>query len=388
MIDLASKENCNGCTACISICPKNCIQMVENDEGFKYPKINLEICVKCHKCENVCPELNIPNINKSNKIFLKLKNKDDNIRYNSSSGGFFYSIAKYFLENENTYVFGAVLDSSFTVRHLGINNVDELLPLCKSKYVQSNLDGIFNQIKKKLTLGNYVLFVGTPCQISGLINYLGKEYKNLITIDFVCHGVPSDKVWKGYLDSLEKKYNDKIKNIFFRDKRIYGWKEGGIGIELFKHTINEQLNNNSYLIGFNKSLYLRSSCYNCSFKGISRSSDLTMLDLWGVEHYDEKFDDNIGCSGLIIQSTKGKKYFDFIKNEFFLDTLLEENLIEYNSQIVKSAIRNKKRKQFFQEFNLSGFEKAYLKTYKDSKISVFSKKIRTYLEIMKRKITK
>ena len=224
MIDIKSKQECCGCQACFNICPKNAIEMIEDNEGFKYPSINKEKCIKCGLCEKVCPYVN----EYSKKQILNESiayggwNLNEEIRRISSSGGIFTAIAKYIIE-KNGVVCGAIFDENLNVVHDIVDNLNDLKKMNGAKYVQSDMRDNLKKIKKYLDNGRLVLFSGTPCQVSGLNSYLNKEYNNLYTCDIVCHGVPSPKVFNKYKKELEKDNSSKISFINFRDK-ITGWK--------------------------------------------------------------------------------------------------------------------------------------------------------------------
>lgn len=223
MLKLISKHDCCGCTACASICPKGCIAMTADSEGFYYPEINENLCINCGLCEKVCPLLHKPAQHTILNVY-GAKNCDDGIRYTSSSGGMFTLFANAVLQSGGT-VFGAELDDAFQVCHTSITNTGELFKLRGSKYVQSKMTGIFKKVRTLLNNGKKVLFSGTPCQIAGLKGFLMKDYENLTTVDVVCHGVPSAKVYNKYLQEIASDTGESITKVNFRDK-ANGWKQG------------------------------------------------------------------------------------------------------------------------------------------------------------------
>ena len=223
MIDIEDKRNCTSCSACYNICPKNAIEMIEDKEGFKYPVVNKKLCIECKMCEKICPV-----INKNKKedkyqepIVIAAQSKDTNIRLDSTSGGLYTEIAKSILK-QNGYICGAVYDEYWMVKHILTNDDKELEHLRSSKYLQSDINNIYSEIKSILQQGKKVLMCGSPCQIAGLNNYLGKAYENLYTCDFICRGMNSPKIFKGYINNLESKYKSKITKIKFKNK-IHGW---------------------------------------------------------------------------------------------------------------------------------------------------------------------
>ena len=220
MIEITEKSNCCGCTACANKCPRNAIKMVEDDKGFLYPYIDRKKCINCGLCDKVCPIINKRKTENYPKAYAAI-NKDEKIRLNSSSGGIFSALANYILE-EQGIIFGAAFSDDFLVKHIMIDNKDDLYKLRTSKYLQSSLGDIYKEVEKKLNEGKKVLFTGTSCQINGLYGYLNKIYENLYTQDIICHGVPSPKVWKNYLKYRQEKDLESPTKINFREKTI-GW---------------------------------------------------------------------------------------------------------------------------------------------------------------------
>ena len=271
-------------------------------------------------------------------------NKDEQIRLQSSSGGIFYTLASYIL-NKDGVVFGARFDDSWNVVHDYCEKIDDLHSFLGSKYVQSKIGDTYRQVKDFLLKDRFVLFCGTPCQIYGLKCYLNKDYDNLILVDFVCHGVPSTKVWKTY---LEKNFTiDEISNISFRNKKN-GWSLYSLEITQEKNSYSCIHKNNSYIKGFLAAMYLRPSCYHCKFKGSERSSDFTLGDLWGFDEFnlpDDFFDDK-GISLVMVHSKKGKNLFEALETcrSVPVDISLA---IKKNPMIEKSIRENKKRKKFY-----------------------------------------
>ena len=215
-----NKKDCCACGACLNICPKEAISLKQDEYGFLYPEIDEYLCIRCELCKKVCAFQNVEEDNVPISTFAAIS-KNRNQAKNSASGGIFAAIAQYVINN-NGIVYGAAFDDSWNVKHIGIEHIEDLIKLQGSKYTQSNTDTTFIEVKKMLALGKQVLYSGTPCQIAGLKKYLGKDYTNLITIDIICHGVPSNKMFKDYLSYLEAKNNAKIQNFKFRDKKT-GW---------------------------------------------------------------------------------------------------------------------------------------------------------------------
>lgn len=198
MIEIKDKKDCCGCYACYNICPKKCISMKADEEGFWYSVIEQNKCVNCNLCEKVCPIINPVNRGNSLKLSYAVKNKDEDIRLRSSSGGMFYLLAEDTIK-QNGLVYGAAFDKDFSVKHIGIDKISEIELLQGSKYLQSSIGDTYKHVKNDLRENKQVLFTGTPCQVEGLKSFLGKEEENLITMDFICHGVPSPSIWGGVL---------------------------------------------------------------------------------------------------------------------------------------------------------------------------------------------
>ena len=224
-------DQCTGCEACANICPKDCISMVENAEGFLFPKIDSGKCVGCELCEKACPVLSPIPIHKTQedvKVYA-LIHKDEDVRSHSSSGGAFSAIADFVLE-QGGVVFGAAFDENFEVHHICVDKPEDLYKLRGSKYVQSRIGDAYRQAKEKLQQGRLVFFTGTACQTSGLLGFLGRDYENLITQDLICHGVPSPLAWRKYIQLNRRWAKSEVEHIFFRDK-IFGWHNWHVSID-------------------------------------------------------------------------------------------------------------------------------------------------------------
>lgn len=349
MIEIKDKENCCGCYACYNICPKLCITMKTDNEGFWYPNIDKNKCINCNLCEKVCPIINPVKRADSKKIAYASMNKDEQVRMKSSSGGMFSILAEYIIKN-NGVVYGAGFDEDFNIKHKRILCNTDLDSLRGSKYVQSSIGDIYKQVKNDLESNKPVLFTGTPCQVEGLRSYLKKEYINLITMDFICHGVPSPLVWKKYLEEMKKSKQENIKNIYFRNKDI-GWKIFSLKIIFDEKIYSNTLNNDLFMKGFLQDVYLRPSCYNCKFKKINRISDITVADFWGIENVLPKMDDDRGTSLIVVHSEKGKQLFDELSEKMIVNEVNLNEAIKYNSSMITSVKYNKKRKKFFMELN-------------------------------------
>jgi len=367
MIQIKNKVNCCGCTACMSICPKKCIEMKPDEEGFLYPDIDKIECTRCGLCEKACPILNrIEEKRFDQKAFL-VNNKNDKIRQESTSGGAFTAIAEYVIE-KNGIVFGATFDDEYNVIHKHVNKKEELHIFRNSKYVQSDLKNCFKEAKEYLDKGTYVCFSGTPCQIEGLISFLDEKYSNLITVDIVCHAVPSPLVWKKYFKYIKKeKLNDsKIESISFRDKSKYGYKYSTMTIVAEEREYREGVETDPYLRAFFKDLSDRPACYECCFKKQYRVSDFTIWDCFITEEFDEKLDDDKGTTRVLIHNEKAEKVFENIKHKFDYLEVPPEKLVNGVREMRSSVNMNVKRKQFFYDINNISEKEFFNKYFPDS----------------------
>lgn len=338
---------CSGCTACFAICPKDAITMQADLEGFKYPVIDKSKCIDCGLCCKVCSLENMYGNFGEDKTSFACSAKDENFAKQSSSGGVFAILANMYIQ-EQAAIYGAAFDYNWNVCHIRVDKKDELKRLYTSKYVQSDMGNTFRQVKSDLDNGKKVLFAGTPCQVAGLKTYLQKDYLNLLTVDFICRGVPSPLVWQRYIDELEQNLNSKITEISFRDKKD-GWKN--FNFKLITDNGNvfyEKHGDNIYIKGFLKDLYLRPSCYDCKFKTLKRESDITLADFWGIEKIIPDMNIDKGVSLCWPSSKKGKRALaDVLKQTDYYEVKLKE-AIRHNSSAIKSVVVHKNRDKFFE----------------------------------------
>lgn len=384
MQKILNKSECTGCTACFNICPKSAIEMIEDKNGFKHPNIIEEKCINCGLCKKTCPILKFKENKSENKSYVGYA-KDKKYTDNSSSGGIFPLIAEKIL-NENGIVIGAAFDNRNLV-HIAIENKNELNKLKGSKYLQSDLNNIFKFIKDNVK-DKKILFVGLPCQVAGLKSFLDKDYENLLCIDLICHGVPSPKLFYKYLEEIEEKYNNKVIKYDFRDKSS-GWDTYSNSITLNNKKITELHQNNAYIRLFLSNIALRESCYNCNFKLGNKYSDITLGDFWGVNKYYPEFYNKRGVSAIIINTKKGKEYFENIKEQMKYKECSLEEIIEGNPMLIKSAEYSKKRNEFFYDMDSNKIGKLvnkYTKKTNNNIVKRILKKILKILKIVKTKI--
>ena len=309
---LAPRDICTGCSACSSVCPEKAIAMAPDTEGFLQPRIDRSKCVGCGLCRKVCPVLTTPLKNHDSPECFAFKTRDRELLRSSSSGGAFSELALPVIRSGGV-VFGCVMTApDFVAHHVLAESESALAAMRGSKYVQSDIGNAFVKCKEVLLQGRKVLFSGTSCQIAGLKVFLGKEYANLITVDFICHGVPSPAVWKKYLGQHEAVAKSKVNSISFRNKH-YSWKKYSLAVSFDneKRNLINSLGKDLYLKAFIGNYCLRKCCYTCSFKpGQGSVSDITIADFWGIEEVCPEAFDDLGVSAVIVHTTNGRTAFD------------------------------------------------------------------------------
>lgn len=384
MINLVEKkENCCGCALCYNVCPKHAISMVEDEFGYVYPNIDEEKCINCGLCKMRCTYQNKDKkLNMPIQVFAACA-KDKEILKNSASGGVFSSIAKEFLK-QGGVVYGSsmiIKKGESIVKHTRVDNVDELYMLQGSKYVQSNIKETYFQIKNDLYNGKKVLFSGTPCQVASVKEFMND--KNLLTIDIICHGVPNNKMFNDYLQVIEKKERDNIKEFKFRDK-TKGW---GLFASYTFNNSNKKIIKPAYELSYYQlfldSKIYRKNCYNCPYAKESRCSDITIGDYWGFKqeypNIADKFNDKDGISCILINTEIGKKYIEEYKDELDLIDSDIQKVSRHNKQLKKPSEYPYDREKILLLYNRYGFERLE-KNYKIRNfIKNFIKKIRDIL---------
>lgn len=376
-------KKCLSCRSCFLTCPKNAIEMRENREGFFYPIIN-EKCINCGLCVTHCPILT-PNKKPffGQRIFCLILKNEELLR-KSSSGGVFAGIANYIL-SENGVVYGCAYDENFNANIIGITNVADLYKLQGSKYVASNTNVTYKQVKENLEIGKKVLYCGSPCQIAGLKAFLGKDYENLYTLDLICHGTPSQKLFSKYIEWLGKKFGGKIIYYGFRDKDISGWSCGGIAIAKTK-TKTIEGNCDPYYASFLRGETYKESCYSCKFANMERVGDITIGDFWGVNKYYPNVDKKKGVSCCLINTKNGDELFESVKEYFEFFEISENEVREKNTNLYKPANRPTIRNHIYEE--IDSFESIEFFKKFQCKKSIFIKMKRFCLRLIPTPIKK
>lgn len=332
MIQIKNKVECCGCNACGDICGRQAISFKTDNEGFWYPEVDLEKCVDCGLCEKVCPIMNKANhINRNaDPNVYAAYTKDEAIRLDSTSGGIHSMLANQMYERQ-AFVGGAVYNIDHTVSHILDDNPARLPEIRSSKYLQSNSEGVYKEVRRLLNAGEQVFFCGTPCQIHALYNFVGKEWDNLYTCDFICRGVNSPKVFLKYMEMLEKQYGSKAVEIKFKNKK-WGWHNFSLRVKFENgQEYCKDRWHDLFFIGYLQAgNFTRPSCYECKFKGFPQKADITLADFWGIEKIDPAMDQDKGTSLIMVNSDKGQALFDSIKDsivwrQFTMDDAREGN---------------------------------------------------------------
>lgn len=349
-LDNNDKYLCSGCTACQTICPVNAIEMVMDEEGFKYPKIDSEKCIDCGACKKVCPNVKKSSENNILKAY-GVKHKKLEERKTSRSGAAFIAISDYILENGGI-VYGCVLNKDFSVSHTRATNKEERDLFKGSKYVQSNFDGIIVDIKEDLKNGKTVLFGGTACQVAGIKSAIPNSLQeNLYCCDLICHGVPSVKIYEEFLAYMERTQGKKIKKFIFRDKS-FGW---SAHYETMIFEDDSKISTRYFTNLFMSHTILRPACYKCNYANQNRPADITVADFWGVDEVAPEFYDEIGVSLVIINSEKGDKIFEIAKRDVdFVDCSIED-CIKHTYTLNQPTPESPARKEFWKDYKEKDF---------------------------------
>ena len=332
-----NKKDCNGCKNCELVCPKKAIIMIEDKEGFIYPRIDENKCIQCGMCIKYCSNITDNNCFKS--IVYAVKNKDGDKRKKSTSGGVFIEIAEYAIANGG-WVYGVQYDKDLKVIHNGSNKIENIKKFSISKYVRSDIGNCFEEIKCRLEQNNIVLFTGTPCQNYALKKFLGKKYEKLILCEIICHSNPSPKIFEMFKKNVEIENNKKIKSIFFRSKNNQSHNRPYV--EFSDGSIKEY---DEYNKAFDSMLISRPSCSRCNFVSKNRKADITIGDFWGINKIHPEFYDKEGISLVIINSERGKQIFRKISDKFEIISADLDEAFLYNHN--KNIKENKRRKKFF-----------------------------------------
>lgn len=366
-----NKMNCCGCAACEYICPTNAISMQVDSEGFSYPTTEHSKCIGCNKCIRQCSfktdmqTLKYINSGNSPTCYAVL-HKSPDVRWNSRSGGIFTALSDYVLSNHGV-VYGAITTSELRVIHFRADNEEDRNLMRGSKYVQSDISECYSLIQNDLDDGKVVLFTGTSCQVAAVKNAMGKDYPNLYTLDIVCHGVPSPRVWKDYIAYIEKKYDAKCVEVDFRNKKKFGWPAHIETLKIRRGRKIKTVNSRFYSELYYTHLILRPCCSECPYKSINHPGDITIADYWGIKKAAPEFFDWGGVSLVLVNSESGKKMFDCVKTEInFKETKFA---LSMQPPLQSSFPMPNNREQFWKDYEILGIE-GILKKYVGNKKDV------------------
>lgn len=348
---------CSGCRACAQSCGPRAITFNEDHEGFMQPNVDNGLCVECGRCLSVCP-VNCVNVYKGNQKGYAAKNINADDLKHSSSGGLFYAIAKKIIHTGGI-VCGCGTDENLMPKHFVATSLDNVKTMRGSKYVESDINDVYTQVKNYLKNGTRVLFTGVPCQVAGLRNYLGKEYSNLFCVDIICHGVPSRKLYASYIQWLEKKWGGKVTQIEFRSKKRHDW-----SLTLNVHTKKNNGCEKEHLrIGSLDPFYhnflrgntYRESCYTCAYSQEKRAGDITIGDFWGIEYTHPDLFDIRGLSCALVNSHKGHELWNMISSEILFEEVNLSDIINYNGNLREATKRPEVRDRIYKIVEEKGF---------------------------------
>ena len=357
MIDIKDKSQCCGCWACYNACPKHCIEMIEDEEGFRYPHVDTDKCIDCGLCEKVCPLLK-PQMDDTLPESFVVQQKDAEVLRRSTSGGFFTAISKWAID-QGGVVFGAAFGEDMELRHSYAETLEDCKKFRGSKYVQSLIGDCYSLAKKILAQGRVVVFSGTPCQISGLYHFLrGRKYEGLVTVDLVCHGTPSPLLLRKYLSYHASLFGSKPVDYRSRDKYYgYNYSTASIWFDDKSKEYHKGKDSDMMLRFYFNDLCSRPSCYQCHFKTINRISDITIFDCWDAPSVSPEFSAK-GATNVFIHTEHGQAVFDQINKDFVWHKSDINSIIKRDGVMIKHFVSpNPRREQFFEDLNIMPLDK-------------------------------
>lgn len=387
MIQINDKEKCCGCNACGDICPKQAISFPVDNEGFWYPQVDESKCIKCGLCEKVCPLMNMDKVKSAEKLdppkVVCGYHKNIAIRFDSTSGGIFSALANA-MYKDGGYVSGAIQNEDLTVCNFISNDKHDLAKLRSSKYVQSTAIGLYKKIKNLLNAGEKVLACGSPCQMGALRSFLGKDYDNLLIVDFLCRATNSPKAYRKYMDMLERDFGGKVVYVKAKNKE-HGWHSLArkVVFDNGKEYYGEG-HDDHYRRGYHWNMFERPSCYDCKFKEIPRNSDITLGDFWGVEKVAPDLEQNLGTSLVMLNTPKGEKFFEKIRNKLVCRDFSLEDILPGNRAALLEPIKYPPidRKAMFEDMDKIPFDEVAKKYFPEESICVGRKtKIKKMLKM-------
>lgn len=349
-VQLLEKHLCNGCAGCAALCPAGAISMQTDQEGFAYPVIDRDRCIRCRACVTRCPvkvrlDGDAPSGGKEPACWIAY-NKNTSARLPSSSGGIFSALAQAVLARGGL-VFGAAWAKDFSVAHRAIDSPEDIALLRGSKYIQSDVNTTYSQARAALEEGRPVLYVGTSCQIGGLQSNLGRDWPDLYCVDLICLGVASPAVWQGYLGAFRRP--EKLRAINWKDK-THGWHRYSLRFDYGGKNRIVPGDKSLFMYGYYQNLYLRPACSHCAYRGLARSSDITLADAWGIEDFAPDMDDGKGCSSVLVHTEKGARLFEAVRPGLEAMECSAEQMLAKNPYAVSCVAENPRRNAFYSVF--------------------------------------
>jgi coenzyme F420-reducing hydrogenase beta subunit len=370
MIDKHIDVNlCYGCDSCVQICPKKCIELRANEFGMSYPYVDQRKCIKCGQCLLVCPSIN-SEIKKDNSTqkYYAFKNSKKVIT-KSASGGAFTAICYEFIKDVQKYcIWGAVIEkNTLNTEIREIQNIDEIYLFNKSKYVECSTVGVYSKVKNRLENGYKVVYSGTPCQIAGLRLFLKKNYSNLLCIDLICHGVPTNLVFKKYVANLESVENKEVSEYTFRSKDKFFNKVDPYSVRIkFNDGMIKSIPKykDKYMVTFLNGALNRDSCYNCNYSTFNRVGDITLGDFWGIENYNADLKSNEGVSLVVTNTRKGQSVIEefFNNRNYYLSEVTKNQVVSLNSHLTKKLNKPDSRERFYSLLKENDFYNSAIST--------------------------
>lgn len=351
MIEIKDKKDCCGCSACANSCPKKCITMVEDEEGFLYPSVDASLCIDCGLCSKTCPILQYKKSDSKEQKAFVVQHRDEEVLRESTSGGFFTSISKWILD-KNGIVFGVILNDKFEAEHCYLERYEDLGMFRNSKYVQSKVGETYKQVLDFLKQGRIVLYSGTPCQLEGLYQYLNnKKYDNLFTVDVVCRAVPSPLVLRKYLEMQCKELSIDLKDVKFRYKH-HGYKYSSMSLFDKKNkNYHEGIDTDVYLRSFFSGTNIRQSCSDCKFRSRYRRTDFTIWDCFTIGEFSAELDNDKGTTRVICQSERSIKILHELSSDLKIVEVNSEKAVNGVKELVSSPTLHPQREAFFHDLN-------------------------------------
>ena len=369
MVNCISADECIGCSACMHTCAAGAIKLQHDNEGFYTAKVDEGLCVNCGLCKSVCPLIN--DVSDYANDFLQAYaaySKHEKTRHNSTSGGIFQCIAKHFIEKYNGIVFGVYMNKEHEALHIAVDNTSDLIKLQGSKYLQSNLNDVFKQIKEYLDNDRHVLFSGTGCQVSGLKRFLKKTYNNLLTVDIICHGVPSPTLFKDYIRFLEKRYKGKITDYKFRVKNE-DYKHQSYDTRITFNTGKKEYekiicgDEDIFTSNYISNKLQKKECFNCQFTSLKRCGDITLGDYWGFYDVHQQTDTINGISLVLVNSVCGQEIINRISDNIVLIPSDKEKILYRNYQLIKPPQMDAYRNILYSKYRPGKFGYYYYLRY-------------------------